>query len=95
MKVQKPFTKAKILILIASGIRFAEQFKNMPGLQKKDLVLHAIRDVINDSNNLEADEKMLLLELLDSLGDVAIDTLVEFGRDTVTFVKKGCLKCFK
>lgn len=95
LKLQKPISKAKIFVLVASGIKFAEQFKLMSGLQKKDLVLRAIRDVINSSDNLDADEKDLMLELLDSLGDIAIDTLIDFGRDTVTFVKKNCLKCFK
>jgi hypothetical protein len=94
LKLQKPITKAKIFVLVAAGIKFAEQFKAMPGPQKKDLVLHAIHDVIADSDILAAEEKELMLELLDSLGDAAIDTLVDFGRDTVTFVKKGCMKCF-
>jgi hypothetical protein len=92
LKLRKPITKAKIIILIAAGIKFIEQFKSLSGLQKKDLVIRGVRDVITNAD-LSEDEKELLLDVLDTLGDAAIDMLVEFGRDTVTFVKQSCETC--
>ena len=93
LKLQKPFTGGKITMLIASGVKFLGKVKNMSGSEKKDLVLHALRQVIRDSDYIGEDEKLEILILVDTFGSVLIDKLVEFARDAYTFLKNKAKKC--
>jgi hypothetical protein len=93
LKLQKPFTGGKITMLIASGVKFLGKVKNMSGSEKKDLVLHAIRQVVNDSDYIGANEKVEILMLVDTFGSIIIDKLVEFARDAYTFLKNKAKKC--
>ena len=93
LKLQKPFTGSKITMLIASGVKFLGKVKNMSGSEKKDLVLHALRQVIRESDYIGEDEKLEILMLVDTFGSVLIDKLVEFARDAYTFLKNKAKKC--
>ena len=93
LKLQKPFTGGKITMLIASGVKFLGKVKNMSGSEKKDLVLHALRQVIRDSDYIGEDEKLEILILVDTFGSVLIDKLVEFARDAYIFLKNKAKKC--
>jgi len=95
LKLQKPITPPKVLLLIASGVKFAEDFKNISGTEKKNIVIIVIKDVINSSDSISSEEKVELISYVDLFADVAIDTLVEFGRDAVTFIKSKCGSCWR
>lgn len=88
---QKPYTTTKIIALIANGVRYSAQFKAISGSEKKSLVLSVIRDVIMESDINEYERSDLIL-VVDTLGDVAIDELVAFGKDMVTFMNRKCCK---
>jgi len=96
LKLQRPFTAPKIIMLVAEGVRFMSHCKKISNPEKKDLVLHAIREVIQNSGYIEEDEKEQIIAFVDLIGDETIEKLVEFGRDVITFIKKktkGCLSC--
>ena len=93
--LHRPYNAAKVITLVAAGVKFAEQFTQLNGPQKKDLVIRAIRDCISSNVELTEDERAALITILDTVGDSAIDTLVEFGKDAKTFIKDRCASCGK
>jgi len=94
LQLQRPFTAAKILTLIAAAIRYLATIATLSGLQKKDLALRAVRDVINACTFINDTDRDMLIALVDNLGDITIDTFVLFGQDMITFIqKKGWCQC--
>lgn len=96
IKLQRPFTAPKIVMLIASGVKFLAKVKSLDGPEKKDLVLHALRETVNRSSYIKDDEKAEIIMLIDTVGDGLIDQLVVFARDGATFIKnklKGISWC--
>jgi len=96
LKLQPPFSAMKITMLIASGIKYMAQIKSLSGVQKKNLVLHAVREAIQNSPHISDEEKAEIIVLVDTFGDVTIDKLVEFAEDAYTFIKskvQGCKWC--
>ena len=98
LKIQRPFTAFKIVMLIAGGIKFVGKVKTLSGSEKKDLVLHALREAIQRSSYIRDFEKPEIIAMIDTVGDSLIDILVEFaeyGYRPVTFVKNKILGCCK
>jgi hypothetical protein len=87
LKIQRPFTAPKIVMLIASGIKFLGKVKTLSGSEKKDLVLHALRETIQRSSYIRDFEKAEIIALIDTFGDSLIDNLVEFAENAYTFMK--------
>jgi len=88
LKIQRPFTASKIIMLVANGIKFLGKVKTLSGSQKKDLVLHALREVIQRSSYIQDYEKPGLIILVDTFGDSLTDNLVEFAENAYAFAKK-------
>lgn len=95
LKLQRPFSAAKITMLIATSIKFLGKIKAISGSKKKDLVLHAVREVVQKSTYIKDDEKTEIIMYIDTIGDVTIDKLVEFAEDAYTFTKNKftCMRC--
>lgn len=89
LRFQKPYTPVKIFGLISGGVIFMSKAKNVDGLEKKELVLAAIRDVI-DLSGLGEEEKNELLMVVDTFGDSAIEEFVKLGKDMISFAQKKC-----
>ncbi len=68
LKLQKPFSGAKITMLVASGVKYLGKIKSMSGSEKKDIVIHALRDVVNKSSYIEDGEKTEILNMIDLFG---------------------------
>lgn len=90
-KFQRPITPQKIIMLVAAATKFAEQFSDLSGPEKKDLVIRVIRDVINESTIVDDELRTVLLECLDLFADSLIDYLVDFGRHL--YLKIRSVKC--
>lgn len=94
LKLQRPFTAAKIVMLVASGVKFLGKVKSMTGPEKKDLVLLALRETIKNTSFISETEKADILVVIDTLGDGLVDHLVQFANDAYTFIKRKCiLRC--
>lgn len=102
LKLQKPFTASKIIMLVASGIKFLSDVKGFSGAEKKDMVIHALNDTIKRSDYISESEKQELQVIIDTFGDAMIDNLVDFARNAYTRIKKtrwykslknGCTCC--
>jgi hypothetical protein len=86
LMMHPPYNSSKIIAFLVAGVKFVEQFKELDGVRKKDIVLRAIRDTIASSDDIPDSEKESILAIFDVVGDSAINTLVDFG---TTFVNKG------
>lgn len=97
IKIQKPFNHTKVIMLIAHGIKFTAEAKNLAltSDQAKDMVMQAIRDVVEVSDKITAEDKQLIKDLLDLVGSDVFDKLLEFGNDMKTFIKTKCILCCK
>lgn len=95
LKLQKPFNRSNIVSLVATGIRFADKFGYLTEDEIRDMVLSAIRDVVKSTNNIDDQDKQLILDLVDLLGSGIVDQLIDFGRDTTTFLRNNVFKCCK
>lgn len=93
LKLQKPFNKTKVTLLIANGIRFATRAQNLSEEQVKDLVLRAVTDVITSTDKIDAADKEQILALVDLIGSDVVDKLVDFAKDMLTFLKTNVFKC--
>lgn len=80
LKFQRPVAPQKIIVLVAAGAKFVEQFTDLSGPEKKDLVIRAIREVILESDIVDDDIREVLLDCLDLFADDFIDYLIDFGR---------------
>lgn len=88
LKLQKPFTASKIIMLVASGIKFLSTVKGLTGSEKKDLVLHALSDTIKQSDYITETEKQELQAVIDTFGSTMIDNLVDFAQNAYTKIQK-------
>lgn len=95
LKIQKPFNHTKVIMLIAYGIRFTAEAKALAltSDQAKDLVMRAIRDVVDASDKITTEDKQLIKDLLDLVGSDVFDRLLEFGNDMKTFIKNKVAMC--
>lgn len=90
LKLQRPITPAKIIMIVGAGVKFIEHYRDLSGAEKKDIVINAIREVILESTIIT--DKEVLLEVVDTFADTTIDFLVDFGRKTYLEIKSGCCK---
>jgi hypothetical protein len=91
INIQKPFTEQKLIDLLASAVTFMAYYKNLAGLEKKDMVLTVVREVISSSPNIEDDKRQLLLDYVDLIGNQTVDLFIQFGRDVFTKNKSSCM----
>jgi hypothetical protein len=91
-KFQKPYTRDKIISLITYGVLYLAKVDSLPNEEKKPLLLATIKDVINGTD-LDAYQKELMIDIIDTIGDSIVESLIILGKDTVAFVKKGVGKC--
>ena len=90
LKLQRPITPSKVIMIVAAGVKYIEHYRDLSGAEKKDIVINAIRELIQESPIIT--EKEALLEVVDTFADSAIDYLVDFGRMTYLKIKSGCCK---
>lgn len=93
LSLKPPYTSSTIVKLLSVGVKYMQEFKNLSGIEKKDMVLHAIRDAIQ--NEVPPSSQDLLLSTIDLIGSDMIDQIVAFGKDMVTFSMKTCFPCCK
>jgi len=87
-----PYDAAKIFAALAGGIKILATVKALSGAEKKSLLLETLKDAIGGAD-LPIDLINNLTDLIDGIGDPAIDWLVQFGQDMTTFAKRKCLWC--
>lgn len=93
LKFQRPMTAPKIISLVACGVKFIQQYRDLSGAEKKDIVIRALRVVIQECDFLSDEDKEMLIGYVDVFADSAIDYLVEFGKKLYLKAKKGCRTC--
>ena len=79
-------TPTDVVKLVASGIRYAARYSHLTGQQKKELVIRSVINIIK-SSDLATEDKQNLQALAEIVADPIVDSLVDFGKDTVLFVK--------
>jgi hypothetical protein len=89
LKLQRPITAPKIITAVAAGVKYIERYRNISGAEKKYIVIHAIRDIILESDFIHKAE---LLNVVDTFADDTVDYLVDFGKNMYLKIKKGCCR---
>lgn len=92
LKFQRPYTRERIIQLIAAGVLYLAKVTSLPNEEKKPQLLATIREIIMDSD-LEDYKKDMLVDIVDAVGDSIIENLISFGKDMKTFVKRKCKWC--
>jgi hypothetical protein len=92
IKFQKPYTRDKVVSLIASGVYYLAKVHSVPNEEKKVLLLNTLKEVIGETD-LDDYEKNMLVNLVDMIGDSVIENLLVFGKDAKTFLKNKCARC--
>lgn len=87
LKLHRPFTAPKIMLLLAAGIKFIDHYKHLSGTEKKNLVIQALREVVQGSSHIDESDKAELIELIDNLADDLIEILVAGGRAAKSYCK--------
>lgn len=89
--LQPPFDSSKIVTLISAGVKFIESSTDISGVEKKNLVIQVLNEVIMESDRLSEEEKTDLQDMVAAVADSFIDLLVAFGREKYRlFIKKNC-----
>lgn len=90
LNIQKPFTEPKLVDLLAASVFFMAYYKNLAGLEKKDMVLTVAREVIMSSVNIPDEKKQDFINYVDLIGSQLIDLYVQFGKDVSFKSKSSC-----
>jgi len=91
-RIKSPIDQKQVVTLFADGVRALEKSRTLNGQEKKQLLLETIVSLIKKSDQSEYNKSVMLL-LINSMGSVLVDQLVELGNDTHTFIKRH--KCWK
>jgi hypothetical protein len=91
VKLQKPYTREKIISIIASGVFYLAKMHSIPNEEKKVLLLNTIKEIINETD-LDDYSKENLINLIDTIGSEVIEQLITFGKDATAFIKNKCFK---
>ena len=80
--LQRPFTRAKVINLISEAVKFIQLNvkDNYYGATKKNVVIHVVRVVIEQSDKLKNADRNDLMNILDEIGADFVDAAVEFGK---------------
>lgn len=89
LKFQKPYTPERIVSLVTAGVVYLARLRTLEGPEKKALLLKVVREIIEGSE-LEDYRKDMLLDIIDTVGDSMIESLVLLGKDMVAFAKSNC-----
>lgn len=84
-----PICSSNIIMMIATGVKYMDQYTSLSGADKKKIVINAIKDIIRHSH-LSATDQQMLIVMLDSYGSETINYLVDFGKNQYLKIKKKC-----
>ena len=87
------FSLNKISILIPKLIIIAEKYKTLRGVEKKELVIELLKNIINKYDNVSENSILepIILQLVPSM----IDTLISVDKKQIKLKKNPLINCFK
>ena len=87
------FSLDKISILIPKLIIIAEKYKTLRGVEKKELVIELLKNIINKYDNVSENSILepIILQLVPSM----IDTLISVDKKQIKLKKTTLINCFK
>lgn len=86
---------SNIVTILISLMQIVEKYQDVSGIQKKAIILKALKLVINDQVTNEEEAKALNL-LVEVTLPTVIDTLVSVDKKEIQIkIKKGCSKLLK
>ena len=88
-----------IMSFAANSISLTEKIKNIPGLEKKNILIESLNNIV-DSQDMKDDMKIIVKSSIDFLLSHAIDVFVDISKGKIKLTDnafcnlfKGC--CFK
>ena len=91
--IKKPFAESDLINLISASVKFMTKFKNLTGLEKKNIIITVLHNVIAISDNISDEKKPAFGVHVDSIANQLIDLLVQFGQD-MSMVPKPIRRVF-
>jgi len=86
-------TKENITMIVINLMQFVEKYPDLSGNNKKNLVIHVVKNFIKDKTDKEEEE--VLLTFVDIFLPAVIDTLVSIDKkEMVIKIKKTFSSCF-
>lgn len=92
----KKVTAENVVYLAGSAMQIVDKQKEMTGLQKKNLVINIIKEVVRNQKSIKKDEKQMIYIMIDQLVPGAIDLIVAGANGELGINEnevKGCLPC--
>ena len=87
-------TPMNIIIIVDNLVQIVEKYGDLTGLQKKMLVLDAIKKIVNYSSNLNQNERATLIVIIDLTIPHVIDTIITAINGDMKFIKDIKPSCF-
>jgi len=87
----------QLTLLVKECVEYANSFKNLKGVQKKDVVVVLLNDVFEDlveKSDLEDSIKVIVIELIDNAIEPAIDLAIFVAKQGLKVDKKKIKKFF-
>lgn len=87
------FSLDKISILIPKLIIIAEKYKTLRGVEKKELVIELLKNIVSKYDNVNENSILepIILQLVPSM----IDTLISVDKKQIKLKKTHLINCFK
>ena len=87
------FSLDKISILIPKLIIIAEKYKTLRGVEKKELVIELLKNIVSKYDNVNENSILepIILQLVPSM----IDTLISVDKKQIKLKKTPLINCFK
>jgi hypothetical protein len=84
-KINAVSVTGKLVQIISECIKFLSTVKTMSGSEKKQLVILAVKTVIEEK--VPEEDRQRVLDIVDTVADPIVDELVSFGYNTYLFIK--------
>lgn len=92
----RKLSASNTIVLTAKLMEFVEKYKNISGIEKKQIVIDVLHQIVDRSGLVEDDSKKDFNYLINSIVPSIIDGLVSANNGQLNLgkEKKGCFFCF-
>jgi hypothetical protein len=92
--LQRPVSPQHLVTVLAASVKYMSQYSALSGSEKKAVVINAVTETVNQLE-MDAEDKGVLLELIDLTADSTIDYLVDFSKRLYLRSRRCPLFCFR
>jgi hypothetical protein len=87
--LRPPYPEDKVIDILTKGVMFLAKVKDMPGKQKKELLLKLLREAI-DNRKMSYNRHLVLSGMLNLLGNPMVDNIIVVAKSKLFKSSDGC-----